>query len=91
MQSYVGCFNVCLVGCWELYILAKSKLKPEWTLTYDSVHSWRLYGADLMGNQAASNITQYHIQSHYSDTELTRPSLYPINAEPQTMKRKESI
>ena len=44
-------------------------------LTCDSGHSWCLYSADPLENQAASTMTQYPdpTQSYYLDTEPTCP------------------
>ena len=57
------------VGCWEFYILATSKV----ILTSDSAHSWWLYSAAPLENQATRTMTQYPTQSHYPDTEPTSP------------------
>ena len=39
----------------------------------DCMHTWQLYSATSLGNQAASiMMTQYATQSYYPDTELTR-------------------
>ena len=48
----------------------------------EDAHSWWLYSAASLGNQAAGTMTQYPTKSHYPDTELwANQSLpYPINA-----------
>ena len=55
-------------------------LTSEQSLACDSAHSWSLYGAVLLGDQAIDSMTQYPTQSDYPDTELT--SYYPIVAMP---------
>ena len=49
--SYHAYMVVCLL--W-LYVLAMSKVISGWVPTCDSWHSWRLYSAAPLGNQAAS-------------------------------------
>ena len=41
----------------EFYILATSKVISGWVLTYDSAHSWQLYNAVPLGDQATSTMT----------------------------------
>ena len=43
----------------KFYILATSKVIPEWLVICDSAHSWRHYSAASMGDQAASTMTRY--------------------------------
>ena len=57
-----------------LYVLATSKVIPEWIPICNSAHSWWLYGAAPQGNQAIST------QSYYPDTEPT--SCCPILMRP---------
>ena len=66
-------FVGCLVGYWGFISLQPltSKGISEWVLTCDGAHSWRLYSAALLGNQAISIMTWYPTQSHYPDTEPT--------------------
>ena len=61
---------VCLL---LLYTLATSEVISGWVLTCDNPHSWRLYSAASLGNQATSTMTCYPTQSHYADTEPTSP------------------
>ena len=56
-----------------------------WVPTCDSAHSWRLYGAAPLGDQAVSTITWYPIQSQYPDTEPTSPC--PILVKPDAWLR----
>ena len=55
----------CLVGCWSFTYLQHLRSYQ------DSEHSWWLYSAAILGNQAAGTMTWYPTQSHYPDTELT--------------------
>ena len=48
----------------------------------DNAHSWRLYCAAPLGDQAGWTITWYPTQSHYPDTEPTSP--YPLLLMPIT-------
>ena len=48
-----------LVG---IYILATYEVLSGWVLTYDSVHSGRLYSVASLGNQAVGTMT--HSYSH---------------------------
>ena len=57
----------------KLCILATSKVISQRVVTCRSVHSWWLYSAALLGNQATSTMTKYPTQSHYPDTVLTSP------------------
>ena len=57
-----------LVGCWEFYVLATSKVTSGWLLTCDSVHSSWLYSAAPL-----KTMIWYPTQSHYPDTEPTSP------------------
>ena len=41
--------------------------------TCDSVHSWQLYSADSLENQAAGTMTCYPTQSYHPDNEQTSP------------------
>ena len=66
-QSHVGLF-VCL-----FYVLKTSKVIPRWVSTCDSAHSWWLYSAGPLGDQATSTMIWYPTQSHYPDTEPTSP------------------
>ena len=45
-------------------------------LTCDSVHSWLLYSAAPLGDEAIGTMTQVPNQLHYPDTEPTSP--WPI-------------
>ena len=60
---------VCLLS----YVLATCKVISEGVSTCDSVHSWWLYSADPLGEQATSTMTWCPTQSHYLDTEPTSP------------------
>ena len=51
-----------------------------WLVT---AHSWWLYSAAPLGNQANNTMTWYHTQSHYLDTEPTSPC--PILIMPSTL------
>ena len=44
----------------------------------DNVHSWTLYSAAPLGNQAASTMTRYPTQTYSPDTEPTSPLLILI-------------
>ena len=72
-----------------VYVPATSKVTEGQVLIYDSTHSWRLYSAASLGNQAASIITYYPTQSHYPDTDPSLP--YPNNAERLVRKQQVSI
>ena len=55
-----------VTGCLlEFSVPAKSKIISRWPQTCDSKHSWSLYSAASLWNQA-----WYPIQLHYPDTEL---------------------
>ena len=43
--------------CLLFYVLVTSKVVSEWLSTFDSAHSWRLYSAALLRNQAVSTMT----------------------------------
>ena len=58
-----------LVGCWRFMCL--QHLRSGWVSTCDSVHSWQLYCAAPLGDQATSNMTRCFTQSHYPDNEWT--------------------
>ena len=60
----------------EFDTLATSKV------TYDNVHSWWVYSAGQLGNQAASSLTWYSTQSRCLDTKITSPN--PISLIPST-------
>ena len=80
-QGMKLCFTV--VGQAQLfvvYILATSKVTAEWVPTCDSEHSWWFYSAASLGHQTVSTMTS---QSHYPDTEPTRPC--PILIMPNAM------
>ena len=57
----------------EFYVLATSNFISGQPPTCDGVHSWWLHSAAPLGDQAASTMTWYLIQSHYPDTECARP------------------
>ena len=57
----------------EFYVLAISNIISEWTLPCESAHTWQLYSAAPLGNQATTTMTQHPTQSHYPTTELTSP------------------
>ena len=62
----------------EFYALATSKVVSGWVLTCDSAHSWSVYSAGPLCDEATSNMTLYRTQSHYPDMEPTNKSLsYP--------------
>ena len=73
----------------EFYIFGTSTVISGWVPTCDNVHSWWLYSAVLLQNQASSNMTQYHNQSYYPETELTSPC--PILFIPSTRLGRVSI
>ena len=61
-------------ACWlllEFYIISKSKATSERALTSDSAHSWQLYSAAPLGNEADHTIIEY-----YPGNELPRPCLF---------------
>ena len=53
----------------EFYALATSKVILGQVMTCASVHSWRLYSAAPLGDQATSTMTWYPTQPQYPDTE----------------------
>ena len=71
--------SVCLLLC----IIATSNVITEWVQTCDYAHSWELYSAASLGNQADSTMAWYPTQSHYPDTELASP--LPLLIMPSTL------
>ena len=70
----------CWVCCLLLfYVLATSVVISGRVQTCDSAHSWQLYSAALLRDQATSTMTWYPTQSHYPDTQLTSPCLRQVN------------
>ena len=55
------------------YILATSRFISGWVPTFGNAHSWWLYTAAPLGNQAISTISWYPTPSHYPNTEPTSP------------------
>ena len=55
----------------KFYILATSKVISGWVPTIDSADLLQLYSAAKLGDQAASTMTHFPLQSHYPSTELT--------------------
>ena len=53
----------------EFYIPTTSKVRSGLALICDRAHSWQLYSAAPLGNQAAGTMTQYSTQLPYPDTE----------------------
>ena len=51
-----------------LFVVVLATSNSGWISTCDDAHSWRLYSAVALGDQAASTITQFPIQLHYPDT-----------------------
>ena len=47
-------------------------------IIYDSAHSWWLYSAAPLGNQATGTIIQYPTQSHYPDNAQSSPYTIPL-------------
>ena len=70
---------VCLL---LLYVLTTSKVISGRVPTCDRAHSWLLYSAAQLGNQAASTMTWFSTHSHYPDPEPTSPC--PILIMPST-------
>ena len=64
--------------CLLFYVLATSKVISGWVPTCDSAHSWRLYGAAPLEDQAISTMTWYPTQSHDPDIKPTSLCLIPI-------------
>ena len=56
------------------YVLATSKAMSGLLPTQDSAHSWQVYSAASLEDQAADIMICYPTQSHYTDTEPTSPS-----------------
>ena len=54
LRRYVRHSQIALL---LFYILATSKGIPVWVLTCDSVHSWWLYSAAPLGDQATNTMT----------------------------------
>ena len=73
------------------YILAASDVISGRVPTCDRMHSWWLYCAASLGQQAARTMTCYPTQSHYPDTEPTCPCSILIMPKYQTRKRQVSI
>ena len=63
------------------YVLSTSKVISIGVLTCGSADSWQLYNPVPLGDQAASTMTWYLTQLHYSDTEPTshRPILIMLS------------
>ena len=78
-----------------LYVLATSKVifkvRSRWLLTCDSVHSWRLYSAAPLGNQAFSTMMWYPTQSHLSWHFANQSLCVPNYAEHLAKKRQALI
>ena len=55
------------------YVLATCKVISAQVLTCNSAHSWQLYSAAPLGDQATNTMTWYPKQSHYPDAEPTSP------------------
>ena len=79
---------VCLL---LFYVHATSKVIAEWVATCEGAHSWRLYSAAPLINQATSNMTWYLTKSHYSDTEPTSHCRILIMQKHLTRKWQVSI
>ena len=70
---YVTWWFASSVGCFMPW----QHLSLSWRVpTCGSAHSWWLYSAAPLGNQAACTITQYPTQLHYPNIELTNP--FPV-------------
>ena len=54
-----------------MYIVETSRVISRWVLVCDSAHSWRLYSAVPLGDQAVSTRIQYPTLWDYSDAELS--------------------
>ena len=65
----------------EFYIRATSKFTSGLVLTCESAHSWCLYSAAPLENQASNTMTEYSTQSHYPNTEpaSSTPILLMLN------------
>ena len=53
--------------------MATSMIKPEQVPTCERTYSWRFYSAAHWRNHTHTAMTQFQIESHYPDTELTSP------------------
>ena len=69
-NAYNYIHTVCLL---LFYVLGTYKVISGRVSTYDSVQSWQLYSASSLGYQTTIIMTCYPTQSHYPDTEPTRP------------------
>ena len=58
-------------GLLPFCVLTTSQVISGWLPTCDSANTWCFYSATPLEDQAAKNMTWYHTQSHYPDTELS--------------------
>ena len=65
--------NLLNINSSREYVLAISKVISGRVLTSDSAHSWQLYSAAPLWNQATSTMIRYPTQLHYPDTEPSSP------------------
>ena len=63
---------ICSVDCWS----CPSNVQGQKRAAFDSVYSWQLYSAALLGEQAACPMIQFHSQLYYCYTELTATLSY---------------
>ena len=59
-------------NCWllEFYSLATSRVITGQVPTYDNVHSWHIYSAAPLGDQATRTRTLYPTESHWANQSL---------------------
>ena len=75
----------------EFYVLATSNVISGWVPTFDSAHSWRLYSAVPLGNQATSIMTRYPAQPCYPTVTSPCPILLTPSAKLGSNKYQFSL
>ena len=60
-------------------VLTTSKVTSVWVPACGSAHSWQLYSAASLGNQAISTMTWYPTQSHYPEPNSPCPILITLS------------
>ena len=71
------------------YVLGTSTVISGQVPTCDSAHSYWIYSAGPLEDQATSTITWYPMHSHYPDTEPTSP--YPNLIMAERLARKQQV
>ena len=86
MDIMVGSSFVCL-----FYILATSEVISGRVPICDSRHSWRIYSAAPLGDQATSCMTLYPTRSHYPEHWAAQSLPYPSNTKYLVRNQRVSI